>query len=773
MAVDFAASQAVAEEAANVAPVGQVEEVIVTARKRNETDISVPAVVTALSADKLTRQGANTVYALAQLTPTLIVGQNAASLGGSIVMRGVGSGALNGVEQTVAINVDGIAVSNAGSTRLGYFDLKQVEVLKGPQALFFGKNSPGGVISFRSADPTSTLSGYVRTEYEVNAREWRAEGAVAGPIAGALSGRLAVFVDDMQGYFKNPLPDNYAPNVYGPNYHRAPNRTEYGGRLTLKYAPTDALDATLKIAYVNSKGSPSHGDAQLGYCPTGAPQVIVARTGVYPGDCIVNNTVAPLGDASPAARAALPRIGNGKVTELNSQFVSSLNVDYHLTPNLTLTSVTGLYDYLLKGFNTQVGPMGDYVLVYDSHKRDASQEVRLSSNFDGPFDFMLGGFYQRSVFHYDGQLYNFGPAPFNAANYKLPSQAWSAFGQLTYRIRDDLELSGGARYTTETKRARVSLRFTGDVTSRLPRTEIKVEDVSPEVTLTYRPTTDFTAFVAYKEGFKSGGFNPSIASGVPAGVDIAYGPENVHGLEAGVKTRLLDRAMRLDLSVYQYHYGDLQVSAYDPSTLRVFVQNAASAKVEGVEASLQYNPPEVPGLNIDAGLAYNHARFEKFIGACYTGQTIAAGCNLLPLSGRFTSQNLTGRPLPSAPDWSGNLNVSYDMAAGANHRVEVGVGARYVSSYNPAGDFAPGGLQKAAIYWDARARVYATDGKWDLALIGRNLNDELRAQSVFGQVSTGTASGLPTGTPSDLAYFVNRPWEVRLQLTLRPAFLNP
>ncbi|MDP3750021.1 MAG: TonB-dependent receptor [Phenylobacterium sp.] len=765
----YALDAAVAAEADST---GAVEEIIVTARKRAESDIAVPAVITTYTPEKLERAGANDMYALARMTPQLIISNNAGTTGGSISMRGVGSGTLNGVDQTVAINLDGIAVSNAAAARIGYFDLKQVEILKGPQALFFGKNSTGGIISFRSEDPSSTLSGYLRAAYEFNADEVRLEGAVGGPVTDWLKVRVAGYVGTMQGYFKNPLrADNPDPLVFGPSYDRAPNRDEFGYRVTLLAQPNDKLDANLKITFVHSEGTPSFAEAQLGFCPLGASQANPAIFGVYAGDCKIDKYVQPLGDASPTAVAGLaPRLEDGEIYETNQQFVATLNLDYRLTDDLTLTSVTGVYDYLMRGFTVQIGPRGDVLLVTDMESRDASQEVRLTSDYGGRFDFMVGGYFQRSVFHVDSQRWVQGPV--NAANYKVPNYAYSVFGQGIFRVRDNLELAAGARWTDQHKRVTETLRFTGDITHFIPVTEISVEDISPEVTLTWRPTSDLTLFGAYKEGFKSGGFNASVVA-APAGVRIDYGPEYAHGFEGGLKARLFDRSMRLDVSIYRYDYDDLQVSAFDAVLQRIFVQNAASATVQGVDFSVLFQPRAVPGLTLESSVGYNKARFGTFQGACYTGQTIAAGCNLSLVAGQFRNQQLSGKQLPNAPDWSGSVSASYDFAVNESWRVDLGGGLRFVDSYNPAGDFSPGSFQKEAVYWDARARLYSEDDRWDLALIARNLSNELRGLAVFGNTGTGTASGRATGTPADLLFIVNRPWEVRLQLTYRPDFLNP
>ncbi|MDP3750004.1 MAG: TonB-dependent receptor [Phenylobacterium sp.] len=745
-----------------------VEEVVVTARKRDETDISVPAVITAITAEQLARKGVGDIYAIAQMTPGLIINDNLSAIGGGISLRGVASGNTVGIDQTVSINLDGAAVSSAGATRIGQFDLRQVEVLKGPQTLFFGKNSPGGVISFISEGPTRDWDGYARGSYEFEADEWRTEGAISGPITEALSFRLAGYVTHIDGYLRNPLPSNWAPGVAGPSYSRAPNADEYGGRISLRFEPNDKLSANFKTAYFKVDGISNYGSSQLIYCPTGTAQAPQAIFGPPIDNCTMDRLTAGISDAPPSVTATRPRFGDGKPREERSVLVSTLNIDYDVTPELTLTSLTSYFNYQLHGFSTQVGPRVGIALSSDQDKRDYAQEVRLASSYGGAFDFMVGAYFQKSAFDEEPQLYLL-TAPFNETNTFQEGHTNSAFGQLLWRITDEWELAGGARYTKEAKKVRLWKRGQGDVTSRLSRTRVEADDLSPEITLTYRPSTALTVFAAYKEGFKSGGFNPSVTTAAPVGYDPSFEPERARGGEVGVKSRLFGGSLRLDASLFDYKYEDLQVSAYDGVQLTVIIKNAASATVRGAEMNFKFQPPAVRGLTVDGGVAYTRARYDEFIGACYAGQTVAQGCNLIPSGGRFTSRDLSGLQLPNAPDWSSNVSAAYAFTVREGLSLELNGGIRHQSSNNPAGDLAPGGRQKAVTFLDLGARLFAEDRAWELALIGRNITDEIRAIGVTGQSVSGTTAGFATGTPADLVGFINRPIEVRLQLTVRPA----
>ncbi|TCM16483.1 TonB-dependent receptor-like protein [Novosphingobium sp. PhB165] len=161
-----------------------VSEIIVTARKRDERAVDVPVAISALSGADLERYATNSLTAISERIPQLVIGESTNQTGGSINLRGIGAGLANpSTEQAVTLNIDGIPISYGNAVRLGQFDLQRVEVLKGPQALFYGKNSPGGIISLISADPGSTFDARLRTGYEFAANQRFAEGIVSGPLS--------------------------------------------------------------------------------------------------------------------------------------------------------------------------------------------------------------------------------------------------------------------------------------------------------------------------------------------------------------------------------------------------------------------------------------------------------------------------------------------------------------------------------------------------------------------------------------------------------------
>ncbi|OZA74054.1 MAG: hypothetical protein B7X77_08995, partial [Caulobacter sp. 39-67-4] len=201
-----AAATAVSAQEAPVANAGlSVEEVVVTARRRDEAPISVPVSVTVLGAAQLKALAVDSLQDLRAVTPGISVGEVSGGVGGTVALRGVGTtaGSNPTFEQTVAINVDGVQLSRGGAVRVGQIDMEKIEVLRGPQALFFGKNSPAGVISITTADPTATFQSEVRGGYEFNAGERQIEATISGPLSNTLGARLVVYGADIDGWRDN------------------------------------------------------------------------------------------------------------------------------------------------------------------------------------------------------------------------------------------------------------------------------------------------------------------------------------------------------------------------------------------------------------------------------------------------------------------------------------------------------------------------------------------------------------------------------------------
>jgi iron complex outermembrane recepter protein len=275
-------------------------------------------------------------------------------------------------------------------------------------------------------------------------------------------------------------------------------------------------------------------------------------------------------------------------------------------------------------------------------------------------------------------------------------------------------------------------------------------NVAPEATLTWKAADDVTVYGAYKRGFKSGGFSGSALYSVSTTVDdLAFDPEKAAGFEGGVKSKLLDGSLRLNVAAYYYKYTDLQVDFFDAANIQFITTNVGSAITRGVEVDAAWSPASVDGLTFDASAAYSDSYYDKFHGApCFGGQTPAQGCTINPANNR-PEQDLSGEPTALAPEWVASVRANYTRPIGGGLIAGVSFGPRYSSSYRLNAFGNPRAEQDAYVAWDGGLRLGSEDERWEVSLIGKNLTDKYILTYGQDAPSTGGGSGTDAGFASD------------------------
>ncbi|MEP6786106.1 MAG: TonB-dependent receptor [Sphingomonadales bacterium] len=752
-------------------------EIIVTARRRNETTLQTPVVITAFSAEQLSNLNVTNITDVAKLTPMLIISPANGPYGGNLTLRGVASPSSNASsEPAVTINIDGVPLSYGGVVRMANIDIGQVEVLKGPQALFFGKNSTGGIVSIRSAEPTSTFQSQFSAGYEFNARQVDLDGFVSGPVADTLNVRLAGKFSRQRGYFTNVSPTR--------TFDHGPGTDEEGFRVSANWMPTERLTVKLRGTYDNVQETGSYTNNQKLSCPLGAARGPGQVAGTE--DCTPNDTIV----FAPIPSAAIRTLTGNADWDSDTpylkvkQYLLSADINYELTDAITLNSVTGWYGIRQKTIDAQTTGARFFIGGLSSVRKNAfSQELRLTfQSPDSPVDLMMGGFYQRDnlVVLEQGVINAAALAPLSPYwTFPLRSQAVSAFGQMDWDITQKLSLSAGVRYSRDRKYQ--DIVPPAGLPNKFTTKSVEFENWSPEATLSYKPSEDANLFVSFKQGYKSGayqiGFNTySAALADPAITDIPgfYLPETVKGFEGGLKARLFDRQLRLNLAAYTYKYSNLQLSRLDPATIVLLILNASSARVKGLEGDLSFSPRGIRGLTLNASAALNSAKYDSpFLAACYVGQTVADGCTVDgPDAGVVPDQQeMLGRPLPRAPEFSASAGVSYDTAVGGNMRAKFNLNGIYTSKYFLSQELNPIGFTPQRFLLDGSVSVGSESGGFEVALIGRNLTDRHFAFSGFQSPGTGSGTGTAGGVLPDFEGPVARGREIWLKITIRPGAL--
>lgn len=798
-----------AQEASQSAQAGQVGDIIVTARKREESSLNIPVTVTAFTEAAIENNNLTSIERVAAMTPQLQVNRQPSGSGATLSMRGIGSTSTSsGIEQSVALVVDGVYYGSGRMLNEAMFDMRQIEILEGPQALFFGKNATGGVLSFVTNDPSEEFEGYVRTGYEFTAQNRMIEGVISGPVSDSVGLRLAVHLSGMdEGYFENAGTPGTAfwfdvptftlnSHAYGAPRRWAPGGQEAMARFTARYEPNSDFNTSLRINYSDALTDNTTTNVIPTVCPVGGVQ-----QGGGPGAITCGaDWVSQGNDLPPDVAAVNPHFYNRHGGRSYNDFENvgaTWSINYS-TDHLEFSNVANHYNLTNIFFgDADTTNINSLYAAVENGKTAFSDEFRVQSTFDGPLNFMAGVYYQTQT---DTLLNNSSLGVSNSglvatpqahlqyAGWEIASETegetWAGFAQLLLDVSPTVELTAGARYTHETKDSFLRMLYVHpllqagyvqyDPLNPGP-TEIvanqSFNDLSPEVTLTWRPNSDLTVYGAYKEAFKSGGFsNSSLFQVTTVPTDVAFRPETASGFEAGVKTYLFDRSLRLNAVVFDYEYEDMQIDFLDLGRAAYTTFNAGSVETKGIELQVSWLPGAVEGLTIGANLNYQKAEYTSFaFSPCFPGQSIAQGCTFgltptSPIPRNF--QDLSGRAPALAPEWTAALSADYDRSIGNGLVLGLSTNVRYLGDFNT---YAFGGesfaTQDASVTVDGSIRLSNEDDTWQLSLIGKNLTEEFI--QLGGTAVAGGGTGTAVVTPPDFVAYPNLPRTVEVQLTLR------
>ena len=844
----FAQDAAQAPQASNDSDVPQGE-IIVTARKQNETLQEVPVTIAVVSGKTLEDYHATKAEDVASRIPTLNVQVGGSGSGGTIALRGVGSSAISAsFDSAIAFDFDGVQVSTMRLVQAGFYDVGQIEVLKGPQSLYFGKSASAGVFSIKSADPTPTWQFGAKASYEFEEKGKVASGFLSGPLTDTFGIRIAAQYTDIDRYQR--LQAN-TPAVNNPR-----GLKDFVGRLTLNWAPTDKFTANFKAQYVRNENDGAITQSDLFCGANGRADEIVLFQGAIaiPAgyDCKVGNGKYFTPDVAPPLARSVPLPSkaagfNGIPFGKTDLYFGRLRMDLDLTDSLKLTSVSGYVDLKAQdvdnyayggigpafspipapsppfpaGSRLPVGaiapalaaingpgvPLGVGTSDPVNKLRQYSQELRLASDFDGPLNFMVGAFYEHRNFVFDTsqqavnisliapdptiRLASGGTVPGTGYTFDYKkihvtkTKAISVFGSLTYKPTDQLEISGGLRYTDEKKTNTISVPYVHNLlayseTSRgsglyAPSPvflqsgffsgpiRFKDSNVSPEATIKYKVSPDFNVFASYKTGFKSGGIDNSalpsnsLSKAALSGNfgSLIYKSEKARGGEIGFKSQLAGRALTLNGTVFYYTFKDLQVQIFDATNIQFVTLNAGKVNQKGAELELRWRTP-VEGFNLSSNLSYLNAKYKTFI---LPGPDLRIGT--------ADDVNLSGRKVSRAPKFAGNVAFDYKVPVGDTMALSLGGNMVYSGSYITNNARPTDFVQKSFATFDGRISFGERDDKWRIALVGINLADKIVTQTSGDRpfLSGANPFGLPIG--DDIILNQNRGRQVYVEASVK------
>ena len=776
-----------------------IEEIVVTARKRAEGLQQVPIAVSAFGEEYINQNAIGSIEDVMSVVPTFIGGQSQLGAGGAIYLRGVGSATGNAlIDQSVAINIDGVAMAQATLMYAGQYDTRQIEVLRGPQSLFFGKNSTGGVVSFTTNDPGEQFEWELGGGYEVEAEERYASFILSGPVNDSIGARLYARYSSQEGYYDivsvdAPVDTSNVGAVLGmmnsplfgnnpalpSSVDNSPESTDLFVRGTLTFAPSESWDARLKVTYSDREFDSYPQFWQRSFCPGGSPNFLgiplsVLAPEVDIDDCKFDRDVVT-GNVSEAQLAGFvfgsPDADGYRDVEI---LLASLEVDYAFPGGLTLTSITGLYTVDDIAFQDQSNTPTAYLPTGESTDVDQlTQEFRLTSDWDSPINFLFGVYYERRDNESRGAIPGIGRI---LSAHDQEQTAYSVYGELVWDLNEHVEISAGLRYTDEEKDIETSINGVSTPFIIPDGDNMRSDNLIPELTVSYFPDDNIMIYGSYKEGFKSGGFDGGALNAAAQGVvDVRYDDETVNGFEVGMKSYFLGQTLQFNASAYTYDYENLQVTSFDAVAVVVTTVNADGADINGVEFDLTWQPESIDGLTFRGSAAYLDATYRDFISTCWTGQSPAAGCNVdvIP-GGAFEGLDLGGEEIQRAPEFSAHLGLSYERPI-LNNSLLFGFAAdvSYSDSYDVMQQRKKGTRQPAYSMYNASFSLSDVDRTWSVALIGRNLNDQILRTIGQNVPLSGARTGTVGAIPSDsLNLFSERGREIIIQFKLRSGFIG-
>ena len=732
----------------------QLEEVLVTAQRREEKSRDVPISVTTLGAAQLETANVVNLSDTAKLTPGLRFDSQGPAVQPTI--RGVGTAVTtSGGGPNVGIYVDGFFNSNAYVADFQLMKAQSIQVLKGPQGTLFGRNTTGGAILVTTADPSTKTSGEVKASYgSYNAKKLQGYGTFG------ITDNIALDVEGLyskgDGYFTNVLDGDKKIGQY----------ENWSVRTGLKIDFTDAVSLLVRYTHAQ-KDDPT-------------PQLVNAY--VDNGSAGFFAKVSPIGQGIYGASSSVGRplvyFYAPSSTYVTKPGDIALNLPISFKPKSDTIQGTVKADLGFADFTSytqyrkdktpyygdlDVTTISIFNILVSALDKSFSQEFLLNSKSGSPLQWTAGLNYYQIKDTWDvGASFGggaFGPFGGSTTNTK----SYAAFVDATYELTDKLFLTAGGRVsrdlvTDASFTANAGTQFSGYTGPNgqnipcptcvagtvIPVDDLKKSSFTPRVVLRYKPSDDSSVYGSFSRGYKAGILNVGGLSQQPVK------PETINAFEVGYKYD--NRTFALDLASFYYDYKNLQVSSFQSGAAQI--RNAASSEIYGLEAQTRYQVSR--DFNINAGAAYTHARYKKFTEAPYysycdanpatpallpSGQPNPMYCTPPLLGGLGAgavvqpTTDASGYHMQRAPEYTGNIGASYDINI-ASSVLNLSGNLYYTSSFyfDPEQQFKQGGYALLSL----RSQWTDPSEHYTVALSGDNLtNKRYRTQVLFNTLGIG------------------------------------
>ena len=677
LALPLAATTALAEQT-------EIEEVVVTAEKREATVQETPVAVTALTRENLEVRNIDDLAQVQFAAPALVFSEIADMA--QITIRGVGVDISQmDAEPGVALYADGIYRGGLTSSSSLLFDLERIEVLRGPQGTLYGRNSTGGslnVISRLPGEEAAFEAALLYGDYNRTRVDLSADLPVS---PGLFALRAAVAIDRRDGYTDNRFTGREEDDA-----------NSKFAKLAAVISPNERVELTLRAEYTDTfSGGPPWVNTDDHPVPplllsTGNPGGILGIPGTLCGPATCAEALG-LNLSPPGVGSRDPRntYADG-VTEYDREsWGASATLDWDLSDNVHMKSITSYFDIEQLGVNTNNDGVDIAYLtdIYVQTNEEWSQEFTFTGT-SAKLDWILGAYYYKSdidqLFQFDlpalqatfealfglfaggpplppGSLTAFGSringqaVPFPFLDFRVTQDLTSTafYGQGTYDLTNRLRGTLGVRWTRDEKKDQQTVRnnIGGDFCENLALAD-EWDEVTGKLGLDMDLGENTLLYATMSTGFKAGGFNGGSCNN-------QFEPETLNAYEVGTKSRLLNNTLQLNLSAFYYDYQDLQARLFINNAS--IVRNATDAETFGVE--LEGLWLATPNFRVEGSVSYLKAEFKDFLSTNPLDPHIGMDCN--PATGLDCLQDLSGNQLLRAPEWKANLTAELDIPIGA------------------------------------------------------------------------------------------------------------
>ena len=794
----MAAASSTAQQGSTAESGSLLEEVVVTAQRREEKIQDVPIAMSAFSAAQLEQLNVTETLGISKLIPnTLAFNNTGLGTANGYYIRGIGNTeSIATFDPPVGTYVDDVFISRQNANNLGLFDTDRIEVLRGPQGTLFGRNTTGGAVNVILKKPGKEMGGYLEAGFgQFSAMSVR--GSVDLPLSDNLLTKLSGFYVKDDGFVSNPVTNEDNLNA----------TKSLGLRGAVRFIASDNVTWDLAVQYMKDNGlnimNFASGSGGLAYrggvvanglvpIPAIGPQVelVPQRAGLPPTSTTAQSIEARCTGTITRSRFACTglRQSGTPLANLITGAKRNFNLgnevkDTIVTSNVAwktglgdLNFITGYIDLKQQfaidffngtGIRSATGaaqasnPAGGFTIANDGRHKEFTQEVKLTGDLNDQVRYVAGLYYISEKNDTDfADLFSLSPTLTLVLADRIlhnKATAWAAYAQTDMKFADAWTVTLGGRYTDETKKvdfvantnpnvttAAAALVTSANMAANGIPLSLNTKLFTPRLAIKYDINTDVNVFASATRGFKSGGWN---ARGTSAVANQPFLPEKVWSYEAGLRSEWLDRKLRLNLTAFLLDVQDAQTPAAftAPSGAISFItRNFAGLKNTGVEAELIYSPVRQMTLFAIAGV--QNAKYKDISPLIIQQQANCRGFIAGQVGPAFP-QNVAGQCNNGIVNPSGNIaepvRVPDTLTLGANYAFHLGsnltltpnVAWTRFGANNVGTSGAPAGLVKSYAVTEAGITLANEEAGWQVQANCHNCTDELQVVSLLSDLT--------------------------------------